>query len=585
MIDILEENEKVYRFLESERSQNSKLRYTYRKSNYNNRLSEGYWFYGTDKYLAISFWSGMDWKNRTPNICFIILDNGETFLEINVSDSNTKRKFVDQYLLKPLDLVVQGRKYIKRYSYDELATIDSLDIFLNGFNGQKSDKAKIDEIVAGNPIDIIDGKEDVINLISQDEFRSRQMKVDRYRRLKAEDEAHEQESGIVLNKPNKILEFTIRNYALIKNIKVENIGTSNQWIFFTGQNGSGKTSLLRAIGTVLGYRILKANDLSDKHPFSATLKLYKSGGKPITYTRVLNDENAKISRRPVVQGLAMYGPYRLDVVDEKIGDLNFKNKFRKNESFESLLNSAVPLLNINKQFELWSKSKKERERFEKRMYYIKNMFTDIVPNLHNIKFESQERNKRLTKYVFRDEETEEEKELSWRELSSGTKSVFALVADIMIRLYDQQRHITDPSELSGVVIIDEIDLHLHPRAQKDLVINLTKAFPNVQFLVSTHSPIPLLGAPPESVFIKVEYRKGEVKLFRLEDKIPVNKLLPNALLGSPLFDVDDYAPIDKEINEILTQDNYENALYHYLLKKRFDQFNQKQNDNLEKKGF
>ena len=87
MLDLIDINEKVFDYLEEERKSNPKLTYTLRKSNYSDRLAEGYWFYGTENYLSVSFWSGMDWKNRTPNISFIILQNGETFLEINVSDS------------------------------------------------------------------------------------------------------------------------------------------------------------------------------------------------------------------------------------------------------------------------------------------------------------------------------------------------------------------------------------------------------------------------------------------------------------------------------------------------------------------
>ena len=41
-----------------------------RKSNRYDRLAHGHWFYGNDNYVAVSFWSGSDWKNKTPNIFF-----------------------------------------------------------------------------------------------------------------------------------------------------------------------------------------------------------------------------------------------------------------------------------------------------------------------------------------------------------------------------------------------------------------------------------------------------------------------------------------------------------------------------------
>ena len=52
----------------------------------------------------------------------------------------------------------------------------------------------------------------------------------------------------------------------------------------------------------------------------------------------------------------------------------------------------------------------------------------------------------------------------------------------------------DPLLSNGIVLIDEIDLHLHPKWQRTIVGRLTETFPNIQFIVSTHSPIIISGA-------------------------------------------------------------------------------------------
>jgi len=67
-VNIKDFHSQAYSFLNELREHQSDLRYTYRKSNYGGRLEDGYWFYGDEDYFCISFWTGMDWKNRTPNI-------------------------------------------------------------------------------------------------------------------------------------------------------------------------------------------------------------------------------------------------------------------------------------------------------------------------------------------------------------------------------------------------------------------------------------------------------------------------------------------------------------------------------------
>lgn len=81
-------------------------------------------------------------------------------------------------------------------------------------------------------------------------------------------------------------------------------------------------------------------------------------------------------------------------------------------------------------------------------------------------------------------------ELKVDQLSDGLKSVIAMTADIAyrcVRLNPQlSKAATD--ETSGVVVIDEIDMHLHPQWQQTVIQSLREAFPNVQFIVTTHSP-------------------------------------------------------------------------------------------------
>ncbi|WP_296238594.1 AAA family ATPase [Psychrobacter sp. UBA5136] len=79
-------------------------------------------------------------------------------------------------------------------------------------------------------------------------------------------------------------------------------------------------------------------------------------------------------------------------------------------------------------------------------------------------------------------------ELDVNQLSQGEKSLFALVGDIAHRLALLNPSLDNPLEGEGVVMIDEVDLHLHPKWQHDLIDKLVATFPNVQFILTTHSP-------------------------------------------------------------------------------------------------
>lgn len=79
---------------------------------------------------------------------------------------------------------------------------------------------------------------------------------------------------------------------------------------------------------------------------------------------------------------------------------------------------------------------------------------------------------------------------SWSELSDGYHIFVALVADIARRAA-MLNELQSPEALTliqGIVLIDEIDLHLHPRWQRTVVPSLRKTFPRLQFIISTHSP-------------------------------------------------------------------------------------------------
>ncbi len=87
------------------------------------------------------------------------------------------------------------------------------------------------------------------------------------------------------------------------------------------------------------------------------------------------------------------------------------------------------------------------------------------------------------------------KTLDVAQLSQGEKSMMALVGDIARRLAIMNPALENPLEGYGIVLIDEIELHLHPNWQRAIIGNLNKTFPNCQFVLTTHSPIVISESP------------------------------------------------------------------------------------------
>lgn len=96
---------------------------------------------------------------------------------------------------------------------------------------------------------------------------------------------------------------------------------------------------------------------------------------------------------------------------------------------------------------------------------------------------------------------EDGREQSFGLLSDGYRSLVALAADLAWRAVRLNPHLgaSAPAAASGVVLIDEVELHLHPAWQRTVLQGLTATFPNIQFVVTTHSPQVLASVPADQV--------------------------------------------------------------------------------------
>ncbi len=359
-----------------------------------------------------------------------------------------------------------------------------------------------------------------------------------------------------------IREIKISNYHGLRDLVIDDIATDHenlttkdpQWVFLTGKNGYGKTSLLQAI--TIGLNGNRDGDVilceQDGTGIRITLQHYDS--------QIVN-HIAEQGEFEEIYNIAAYGSARLNK-GAKVGDENSTATY-------NLFNTDGKLLDIETYLKEWFNDRTLHHRYEETAGLLVGLLSPYIDKIEVVVDRSDH------KYVkYHEMQSVDGELISFNEMAAGYKNILAMFGDMIIRLRQAQENpVESLQDLSGIVIIDEFDLHLHPQWQRDLVKKLTDLFPKVQFIVSTHSPIPLLGAPPDkTVIISIERSLNEgvvVKRLRKIEK-ELAFLLPNQLLTSEIFGLEEienvYLP-DNELDKVSVEDKYEDIEKHKKLRK------------------
>lgn len=144
--------------------------------------------------------------------------------------------------------------------------------------------------------------------------------------------------------------------------------------------------------------------------------------------------------------------------------------------------------------------------------------------------------------------------LSVEQLSGGYRAMLALVIDISRRMADLNPDLPEPLKAEGVVLIDEIDLHLHPRWQQLVVNGLRTVFPNVQFILTTHSPQVLTTISSKNI-LNLKWVGGML----IRDDIPSTSGAESGRLMSEVMGVDERPPAEVS-NFVTFLDEYRNLV-------------------------
>jgi len=349
--------------------------------------------------------------------------------------------------------------------------------------------------------------------------------------------------------PIGITGLTIQKFHSIKKVDIEEIPIDTRWIFFTGENGFGKTLLLQSLYMACVGKKDGSMLLADENSrFTLHWKKYDSPELQI----IGNANGAKFLNNYVVG----YGANRLKIDGDVFEASQALEKVKKSDSLfrneGSLYNILEYLINLH------GHSKKN---YQVRFDNIVAVLKELLPSIAAIEIDDSQVKKQL---FFREKAENGDilRRIPFGALSAGNRSIIAMIGDMMVEFFKGQSDVNPPKDFVGIVIIDEIDIHLHPKWQRELVKRLTDIFPKIQFIASTHSSIPLLGAPKETLIFNVEKpdRKTGIQVRRLD--IDVSQLTPNTILSSPIFDFDEIIPESYEKGKKLyTQDEYSDVVF------------------------
>ncbi|WP_065218606.1 MULTISPECIES: AAA family ATPase [Butyricimonas] len=283
---------------------------------------------------------------------------------------------------------------------------------------------------------------------------------------------------------------------------------------FVGVNGAGKSSILDAMSLVFSWytaRMLSAkgrgrdipkDDISLHSPNGCTIelgigndniwKLYRSlkyykmdksdlsSMNQVVFQLRENLDNVPGSSIPIV---AHYGVNR--VIPNKYPRLpRGKNLYSQLDVYKNALSGGQLFSDFFNWFRL--SEDYENEQYKENKLYrdhgleaVRRCMSIVMPEYSNMKVSRRP----LALTMKKGDET-----FRLNQLSDGEKCYISLVCDIARRLAIANPN-GDPLSGEGIILIDEIDLHLHPKWQQTVVSRLVKTFPNCQFFITTHSPI------------------------------------------------------------------------------------------------
>jgi energy-coupling factor transporter ATP-binding protein EcfA2 len=366
-----------------------------------------------------------------------------------------------------------------------------------------------------------------------------------------------------------------------------------QWTLLLGDNGTGKTTLLQALAHLLPFNRHPPN--IDRSPVDGPIQTPRISEtrKPRHYRGILRSGSVKGGMSVSLYSDTENGRIEVDDFGFRISDygmsttasvLSYAEENRVSvmasgygasremdqEGFEETDESGVEglftddekLPNANDwllQTDYASKSGKEKAEF--RLDQIREILahpdTGILPDIDDLRFAEQEGDTSPPRVEFHTP-------YGWvtiDQLSLGYRTMIAWVVDLARRLFERYPESDNPLAEPAVCLVDEIDLHLHPKWQRKIIDFLSGRFPNTQFVVTAHSPLVVQAAEDANIALleRVEVEDGDDYVEIENNPARIRNWRVDQILTSDLFDLDSARPpkadeLMQEREEILTKE-------------------------------
>lgn len=313
----------------------------------------------------------------------------------------------------------------------------------------------------------------------------------------------------------KILSVSFKSFKCFEDMEIDckkDESTLYQWTVLLGNNNTGKTSLLRAIADLRPKRIRinikgskEINDLipayfyskegSDEISEECIISSQLSGLSPVSW--MYTNKQCSLDDKGILEAFYVFG-YG---VSRYASNTNLSDQ--ECEDCDTLFFQEKRLINLEEWLmQIDYAAKNNNERAAKRLAKIRDLLCgNIFPEIFDFKFESSDSIHNYVLFKTKD---------GWfryTQLGYGYQSMLSWVIDLCKRMFDKYPDSNNPLLENAVVLIDEIDLHLHPKWQRDIISILSNVFKNVQFIVTTHSPLVIQSM--EEVNLYVLRRQGE----------------------------------------------------------------------------